>query len=120
MNDAYRTPDAAELALLRKLLEKSPQGYDELSRQLDGLLVKTIDKEGSLSLRVSPAAFPADVKDRIVAEGNYSDNEDSSDEGPRVHLLLHVVHGRLDELEIYKDDGSPIKKPPHAESLLFY
>ena len=117
MNDAYRSPNATELALLKKLLEKSFPSRDELLGQLDGLSVKTIDKEGSLSLRVNPLAAWAKVKDRIVAEGYYSE---SSSEGPKVHVLLHVVKGKLTEIEIYKDDGSPIRKEPIAESLTLY
>jgi hypothetical protein len=88
--------------------------------QLDGLSVKTIDQEGSLSLRPSYSAVPAEVQQRVVTEGYYSDEDTSSSEGPRVNVLLHVVEGRLAELEIYKDDGSPIKKAPRAEYLLFY
>ena len=41
-------------------------------------------------------------------------------EGPHVNVLLHVAENRLAMLEIYKDDGSPIKKRPVAESLIFY
>lgn len=87
--------------------------------QLKGLSVKAIDKEGSLSLRVSPPARPAEVKDRIVAEACYSDDA-LSDEGPKVHVLLHAVRGVLAEIEIYKDDGSPIRKEPRAQNLIFY
>jgi len=33
-------------------------------------------------------------------------------DGVQVEILLHVVDGRLNELEIYKVDGSPIIKQP--------
>ena len=120
MDDTYRSPSAIEWALLKKLLEKSFPGRDELLEQLDGLLIKTIDEEGSLSLKINPLATPAKVTDRIVAEGHYSDENASSSEGPQVHVLLHVVTGVLTTLEIYKDDGSPIRKRPLAEDLIFY
>src|SRR5882672_2837261 len=115
MDEIYRSPNAIECALLRKLLEKSFLGRDELSRQLDGLSVKTIDQDGSLSLRPARMAAPAEVQQRVVAEGFYSDEDKSPSEGPQVNVLLHVVEGRLAELEIYKDDGSPIKRSPSAE-----
>lgn len=63
---------------------------------------------------------PAVVQERVVAEGYYSDEDTGSHDGPQVHVLLHVMEGRLAELEIYKDDGSPIRKGPIAESLMFY
>jgi hypothetical protein len=118
MNHPYRSPNAIERALLERLLEQTFSGRDELSKQLDGLCVKTIDQAGSLSLRPAPSAVPAEVKQRVVAEGHYSDEDESSNEGPQVRLLLHVVKGLLVELEIYKDDGLPIKKTPRPEDLV--
>ena len=66
MDETYRSPSATEWALLKKLLEKSFPGRDELLGQLDGLLIKRIDQEGSLSLKISPLAILAKVKDRIL------------------------------------------------------
>jgi hypothetical protein len=120
MDETYRWPSAIEQALTKRLLEKNFPGRDELSRQLDGLSVKVIDPEGSLSLRPAPMAAPAEVQERVVAEGFYSDEDTRSREGPQVNVLLHVLEGRLAVLEIYKDDGSPIKRGPTAESLIFY
>ena len=118
MNQSYRSPNAIESALLRRLLEKDFSGRDGLLKQLDGLLVETIDQAGSLSLRPIPLAAAVEVQQRVIAEGHYSDEDNGSSEGPLVHLLLHVANGRLAELEIYKDDGSPIKKQPKPEDLL--
>ena len=120
MDETYRSPNTTEWALLKKLLERSFPGRDELSQQLDGLSVKTIDQEGSLSLKPAPMAARAEVQQRDVAEGFYSDEDKTSGEGPQVNVLLHVVEGRLTELEMYKDDGSPIKRSPSAESLKSY
>jgi len=49
-------------------------------------------------------------------EGRYPDGSDDP-VGPAVNLLLHVVDGRLHELEVYKDDGNdfvvgPSEAPP--------
>ncbi|MFZ2156918.1 MAG: hypothetical protein WAV72_12460 [Bradyrhizobium sp.] len=120
VDETYRSPNAIEWALLKKLLGKSFPGRDELVGQLDSLSVKPIDTEGSLSLRPSPLAAPAPVEERVVSEGNYSDEDADLSEGSHVNVLLYVVKGLLAELEIYKDDGSPIKKGPLAESLIFY
>jgi hypothetical protein len=120
MNENYRSPSAIEWAVLKRLLEKTFTGRNDLLGQLDGLTVKTIDEEGSLSLKTDPRAAQAEARDRVVAEGYYSDEDVGTSDGPQVHVLLHVVRGRLAELEIYKDDGSPIKKPLSAENLVFY
>ena len=117
MDAAYRSPNAIELALLKKLLERDFPGRDSLLKQLDGLSVKTIDWEGSLSIRVHPLAPAAEVECRVVSEGCYCDEDGSLDEGSKVNVLFHVVQGKLTEIEIYKDDGSPIKKRPSAEDL---
>lgn len=81
MSPAYRYPNAIELALLKKLLEGDFPGRDTLLGQLDGLSVKAIDKEGSLSLQVDPGAPRADVKSRVVSEGYYCDEDQISCEG---------------------------------------
>ncbi len=120
MDDTYRSPSAIELALLKKLLERDFLGRDNLLRQLDGLSVKTIDEEGSLSIQVNPLAPPTEVNSRVVSEAYYCDEDGISCEGAKVNVLLHVVKGKLTEIELYKDDGSPIKKRPSAEGLTFY
>jgi hypothetical protein len=39
---------------------------------------------------------------------------------PRVHVLWHVVSGVAHEIEIYKDDGTPILIPPETAQFEFY
>ena len=118
MEDTYRSPSAIELTLLKKLLERDFPGRDNLLRQLDGLSVKTVDEEGSLSIQVDSLAPSAEAKSRVVAEAYYCDEGDGIPcEGARGNVLLHVVKGELTEIEIYKVDGSPIEKGPSAEGL---
>jgi len=45
----------------------------------------------------------AKVKRRIPAEAEFRDTD-----GVLIHILLHVIDGKVNELEIYKEDGSPI------------
>jgi hypothetical protein len=35
-----------------------------------------------------------------------------------IDVLLHVVNGMMDELEIFKEDGSDIVRPPTADALV--
>lgn len=76
-------------------------------------MVRRIDDEGSLRFQVEGA--PAAVAGRVPVEGRYRDGEDPFE--PGVNLLLHVVEGRLHELEVFKDDGAHIRVGPFEVSL---
>lgn len=52
---------------------------------------------------VDPQATPAEVRYRIPVEAAIGEEGDAC-----VHCLLHVVRGRLDELQFYREDGQPI------------
>jgi hypothetical protein len=89
---------ATEAGLLRRLLAAEFQGAEALVHQLASTLVEPIDQEGCLRLHpVDPT--PAKVSRRIPVEATYSDAD-----GVQVHVLVHVVNGVLDELEVYRDD----------------
>jgi hypothetical protein len=112
MNDrppSWRKLTEAEKRVLDRLLAGEFAGKHELAAQAELATVSRIDGEGSLQLRTKGPDAP--VTQRIPVEGSYLDG--SSDTfGPVVHLLLHVVEGRLQELEIYKNDGSDIVVGP--------
>jgi hypothetical protein len=55
---------------------------------------------------------PAVVEKRIPVEADAVDED-----GIHVHFLLHVVKGFAKELEVYKDDGSPIRRMPSPGDL---
>lgn len=106
-------PDEADL--LRALMSEDFPGRPELDAQLEDVIVKQIDDNGSLCLRTS-VAEPAPVERRIPVEASYEDAD-----GIRVHLLLHVIEGYVDELEVYRDDSaSVISSPLGRDSLDFH
>ncbi len=76
-----------------------------------GAQARAIDPGGSLELRAANGVT-ADVVHRVPVEAEY-DDEDSV----IVHVLLHVVEGRIAELEFYKDDGSAILRRPAPADL---
>jgi uncharacterized protein DUF6984 len=119
IESVYRPLTPEEHAIFRRLLDRQFAGRDQLMQQLEGLLVRQIDAEGSLELNVS-APVRAEVKERVPTEAFYKDADPESEGGPRVHVLLHVVDGRMVELEIYKDDGSTIEMAPSADRLEFF
>jgi hypothetical protein len=69
-------------------------------------LVTRLDEDGSL--RLDPGdTIPAAVKRRIPVEASYPDAD-----GVIVHVLLHIIEGRLDELEVYREDSGRVLVPP--------
>jgi hypothetical protein len=85
---------STERAILDKLLSLKFQGRDELIQQLDGLLSRKIDAEGSLQFHVTIDVM-ASVQSRVPTEARYLDSDDADQEGPHVNVLLHVVDGKL-------------------------
>jgi hypothetical protein len=107
----FRKPTDEERSLLERLLEAEFPGRDELAPMVRNILARTIDEDGGLELR-SEVSGEAPVVKRIPVEAEAKD-----DDGFRVHVLLHVVGGRPTELEIYKDDGSRVKRMPPASAF---
>lgn len=58
------------------------------------------------------SAPKAEVARRIPVEAEGRDAD-----GESVHFLLHVVDGRLSEIEIYRDDGAPLSRMPDPGEL---
>jgi hypothetical protein len=67
--------------------------------------------DGSLSIRVA-GSMPAVVIRRVPVEAERPD-----DDGVVIHVLLHVVDGFLNELEIYRDDSKSVRRAVTPEDL---
>lgn len=107
--ESWRAPSPQEVAVFDLLFAEDFPGRDNLALQARTALVRQIDREGSLGFQADGPK--ATVRGRVPVEGRY--HEDATQPwGPAVNLLLHVVDGRLRELEIYKDDGSDITVAP--------
>lgn len=97
-----RPPSATESQLLQRLLGVDFQGAEELRRQLPGTLVEPLDRDGSLRLRpIDPT--PAVVSRRVPVVAAYADGD-----GVLVHVLIHVIDGVLNELEVYREDSGAV------------
>src|ERR1700674_2416472 len=114
MGDLYRALNTREIQLLEKLLSHEFPGRDELREQVASLVCRTIDEDGGLSLKCS-AGRPARVLCREPTEGACADLD-----GVQLHVLLHVVDGFVNEMELYKDDSSRVKRSPVAEHLVVF
>ena len=92
---------------MRSLLSFDFPGHEALLRQLDGLSVQPVFDDGTLDLFPVEGSEPAKVDGRVVLTASYLDAPGVPN-GPRVDILIHVVNGVLNEMEVYKDDGTPI------------
>ena len=112
----WRTPSPTESYLLERLLRVHFSGAAELRTQLRMAQVRTIvdyaESDASLEFLVPKEAPVALTRVRIPTEASYVDRD-----GVEVHVLLHIVDGRLRELEVYKDDGTEILVDPVSAPL---
>lgn len=111
-DSGFRPPTEAETAWLHRLLTAEFTGRDEIAKQLHELQVRVIDDDGSLELKPTKDAPVATVKQSIPVEA-----EGRDEDGVPVYLLLFVENGYIKELEIYKADGSPIRRMPSASEF---
>ncbi|WP_428940190.1 DUF6984 family protein [Fontivita pretiosa] len=103
--DDFREPTSGEQAMLMKLLERPFPGRDALLTQVPRCRVRTLHQDGTFEIYVAGGLEAGNVNQRVPVEVR-----DADDDGVPVDILLHVVNGRLAELEIVKLDGSPIRK----------
>jgi hypothetical protein len=125
----WRGIDSRERALLMHLLRGEFQGKAEILEQMKSVEVMRISLEGSLRLRSGgPLAEVKDsdspsprANDHIPVEGFYDDEAADSTSffhvARLVRLALHVTGGKISELEIYKEDGTPILTDPYEIDL---
>jgi len=100
-----------ERTLLDVLLGPTFPGAEALRTQVALATVRPLDAEGGLKFLV-PAEPKAVVERRVPVEGELTDAD-----GVTVHVLVHVVNGSLDELEIYRDDSGPLLQPLDAAAM---
>jgi hypothetical protein len=111
----FRKLTPQETALIDCLLKDAFPGRDELREQIGHARVRPIedheDNYGSLEFEVGSGP-KAPVSQRVPVEAVTEDAD-----GVPIEVLLHVVDGLVDELEIYKADGTPIRRRPEAGQL---
>ncbi|MBN2211359.1 MAG: hypothetical protein JW709_08190 [Sedimentisphaerales bacterium] len=101
--DKFREISPTERALIRCLLSINFKGRDNIKHQLDSALVRRIDDDGSLEFKIVDV-IPADVSQRVPVECWCKDID-----GMQIEILLHVVNGIVNELEIFRGDGGTIQ-----------
>ncbi|MEJ1230059.1 MAG: hypothetical protein WDM88_04600 [Galbitalea sp.] len=109
--EALRPLTPRERDLLAALLRPSFPGRRDLIEQISGLQVISIDDDGSLKL-VPREGAAASVTRRIPVEAEVEDED-----GVMIHVLFHVLDGRLNELEIFRDDSAGVLHPIDPDTL---
>lgn len=114
LDESLHVPNEAERQLLGRLLSVEFAGVTELRVQIESARVRWIQSAGApaLLVLVGPTTPPAKVDSRVPVEGVAVD----ADQQP-LHFLLHVVDGRLSEVEIYREDGGQLLQMPKADAL---
>jgi hypothetical protein len=102
---AFRPLSSTERSVLAKLLSEDFPGSPALREQLAHVRARRIDADGSLALQPAPDATQAEVTRRIPVEAELEDVDDVT-----IHALLHVIDGLINELEVYREDSSPIRR----------
>jgi hypothetical protein len=102
------------MGLLEKLLDHEFPGRDALRLQLSSVTGRQTDENGTLELSYEGDNL-AEMLRGCPTEGTCPDID-----GGVIAVLLHVKNGRVHLLEIFKEDGSKILRPPTAEGLSAY
>jgi hypothetical protein len=116
---SWRPLNDWEQRLLARLLAVPFPGREALLAQLKQAVASSIDEDGtpldengSLYLRTS-SPMKACVKARVPTEGRSSDVD-----GVAIHYLLFVDDdGKLDQLEVFKEDSSKVLRHAEPENL---
>lgn len=99
---------AHERALIEQLLRPPFDGRDEIRSQLANARVSAEGDGDTRTLRFEPdrSKVPRGLTVlRVPVEAEATD-----DDGVPIAVLLHVVDGIAEELEIYRVDGLPIRR----------
>jgi len=105
---SWRKITAAERSLIDRILSFRPSEVGGTSFDVEDH-VKELDREGSLEF-VRDLESQHREQSKFPVEAQYQDKD-----GMWIHALLFVVDKKVDELEIYKDDSSPITQMPKPE-----
>lgn len=116
IDNTTKPPIDFYLTLVRHMLQYDFPGCVELRTQADHMqLVSTSDIEddgcGVIEIKVTDGSL-AKVKTRLAVEVMAPDIDSVA-----ISALLFVDDGRLHLLDIYKDDGTPIRRMPPVEEF---
>jgi hypothetical protein len=115
MQAPFRPLSDYERAVIQRLFEVDFPGREELKDQAShaeaSLITGTGDNFGSVNIRTSSDRI-AVVENRVPVVGMTKDEE-----GGHIEILLHVIEGKLNELEFVRMDGAPMVGLPRLDIM---
>jgi hypothetical protein len=102
----FRPLEDVEIKVLEKLLSEAPSDIGFLRAQIDNARVRVVDEYGSLQFFIPSESSD---KDRPLVIGRQPDHDTVPVQGPYINLILFLRGDRISELQIFKDDGTPIR-----------
>lgn len=108
----FRSLTTCETDILLAMFARDFPGRAELLEQLRSCSVRSIDVDGGLEFLVHSSATAMQIQHRIPVEAEYEDVD-----GIVVHILLHVLQGKISELEFYREDGGLVRQRPMPNQL---
>ncbi len=109
--DGFAPLEEESAGILTALVAESFPGRDEIVLQLAVARSRRIDDHGCLALSARGAPRAAVLR-RVPTEAVADDID-----GMTIHVLLHVVDGYIDGLELYREDGLALLAPVRPEAL---
>jgi hypothetical protein len=113
--ESFRPLSDYEKAVLERLFEVDFPGREELKEQVShaaaSLIRGTGDNYRSINMQTSSDRIAA-VKDRVPVIGMTKDEG-----GGHVEILLHVIEGKIHELEFVRMDGEPMVGLPRLDIM---
>lgn len=112
----FRALTPLERALVAKILTALVLDRDAFLDQLTSAQARTTDAYGSIAFRVSADAA-GHTADGPIINAVQLDRDSQAGYGPFINYVLFVKDGLIEELQIYKDDGTPPIEPPSPDKI---
>lgn len=106
-----------EKGILQRMLSAGIPHSEEILEQIEGVSVAVLDNFGSLRF-LTEDRNRLNLPDGPIINALQVDQETESDFGPYVNYIIFVKDGRVCELQIYKDDDSPITSMLDASKII--
>jgi len=112
--ETKRPLNDGERELLARMLVAEFPGIVEVRAQIAASSILRCDVVGGVvfTFGVADDAVRVEVSGPVPVEA-----EGVDEDGMGIHILLHVEDGKVRELEIYREDGLPIRHVPLADSV---
>lgn len=115
----FRELRDVELRILDRMLQVPIPQSAALREQVAAAKVRPVDELGSLGFKVCRSCLLVQAADGPILSALQPDEDTVENFGPYINYILFVKDGLITELQIYKDDGSRIKKPLDPTKIAF-